>query len=67
VLVAGGKMTEELLRKKAVRNYVLSCQSPKEIYISLNRSKTWFFKWLKRYKTGDTDWCKNKQRRHLNY
>jgi len=36
-------------REKAIKRYKNS-ESPKEIYQSLGRGKTWFFKWLKRYK-----------------
>lgn len=42
-------MTEYRLRKVAMAMY-LEGQSPCTIYRSLNRSKKWFFKWLKRYK-----------------
>jgi len=31
----------------------------KEIYQSLGKSKTWFFKWLKRYKLDGEDWTKS--------
>lgn len=37
------------LRKKAIKRYK-NGESPKEIYQSLGKGKTWFFKWLKRYK-----------------
>ena len=52
---------EQDLRKKAITLY-LKGESPKSIYSQLNRSKEWFFKWLKRYQTGDPDWYKNKSR-----
>jgi putative transposase len=35
---------------------------PKEIYAGLNRSKKWFFKWLKRYQTGNMEWYKERSR-----
>jgi putative transposase len=52
---------EDVLRKTAIRRYVLGGESPKAIYNSLNRSKKWFFKWLKRYQTGGMDWYKDKK------
>ena len=55
----GGRMEEEKLRKAAIRRYVLSGERPKQIYGSLNRSKKWFFKWLKRYNTMGLDWNKD--------
>lgn len=42
-------MREQKLRKVAMAMY-LEGQSPCAIYRSLNRSKKWFFKWLKRYR-----------------
>ncbi|MDY6793640.1 MAG: hypothetical protein SWH54_20445 [Thermodesulfobacteriota bacterium] len=50
---------EQDFRKKAITLY-LKGEKPKSIYSELNRSKEWFFKWLKRYKTGDPDWYKGK-------
>jgi putative transposase len=52
---------EQDLRKKAINLY-LKGGVPKSIYTELNRSKNWFFKWLKRYQTGDPDWYKDKSR-----
>lgn len=52
---------EQDLRKKAITLY-LKGESPKSIYSDLNRSKSWFFKWLKRYQTGDPGWYKDKPR-----
>jgi putative transposase len=51
---------KDVLRKTAIRRYVLGGESPKAIYNSLNRSKKWFFKWLKRYQAGGMDWYKDK-------
>jgi len=34
------------VKKKAIKRY-LNGESPKEIYQSLGKGKTWFFKWLK--------------------
>ena len=55
---------EQDLRKKAITLY-LKGKSPKSIYSDLNRSKNWFFKWLKRYQTGDPDWYKEISPGHL--
>ena len=52
---------EQELRKKAISRY-LQGEAPKAIYSDLQRSKYWFFKWLKRYKTGEPDWFKDKPR-----
>jgi putative transposase len=52
---------EDALRRTAMRRYILGGESPKTIYSSLNRSKKWFFKWLKRYQTGGMDWYKDKK------
>ncbi len=46
---------EQKLRKKAIERY-LKGEHPKGIYQDLNRSKNWFFKWLKRYQSGDPKW-----------
>jgi transposase len=55
---------EQELREKAISRY-LQGEAPKAIYTDLNRSKYWFFKWLKRYKTGEPDWFKDKSRAAL--
>ena len=52
---------EQDIRKKAINLY-LKGESPKAIYSELNRSKEWFFKWLKRHQSGDPDWYKDKSR-----
>lgn len=52
---------EEELRQKAVRRYCKG-ETPKSIYTALKRSKYWFFKWLKRYQSGDPEWFKDKSR-----
>jgi len=48
---------EQELRKQAIQRY-RNNEKPKSIYTDLNRSKFWFFKWLKRYQSGDPDWYK---------
>ena len=52
---------EQELRKQAIERY-LNNEKPKSIYTDLSRSKYWFFKWLKRYQSGDPDWYKDKSR-----
>ena len=52
---------EQELRKQAIQRY-RDNEKPKSIYTDLNRSKYWFFKWLKRYQSGDPDWYKNQSR-----
>ena len=52
---------EEEIRKAAIMEYVKG-EPPKEIYARLNRSKKWFFKWLKRYQTGNAEWYKEQSR-----
>ena len=56
-------MSEEE-RKQAIKQY-LQGEEPKSIYSSLNRSKDWFFKWLKRYKSGVAEWYKEQSRAPL--
>ena len=52
---------EQELRKTAVKRY-LKGESLKSIYNDLKRSKNWFFKWLKRYKSGEPEWYQDKSR-----
>ena len=52
---------EQEIRKKAIERY-LKGESPKSIYTNLGRSRYWFFKWIKRYKTGDASWYKDKSK-----
>lgn len=52
---------EQETRKKAIERYVKG-ESPKSIYTDLGRSRYWFFKWLKRYKTGDAGWYKDQSK-----
>lgn len=50
------------LRKRAIKRYI-NGESPKEIYQSLGKGKTWFFKWLKRYRLDGKDWSKSQSRK----
>jgi transposase len=52
---------ESELRIKAIQRYVQG-EKPKAIYTDLNRSKKWFFKWLRRYQSGEKDWYKDQSR-----
>ena len=52
---------ERKLRKEAIERY-LKGEPPKSIYTNLKRSKYWFFKWLKRYKTGEPNWYQEHSR-----
>ncbi len=55
-------MNEKELREQAIRRYE-NGESPKEIYQSLGKGKTWFFKWLKRSQHNGHDWSKDQSRR----
>ena len=52
---------EQELRKQAIQRY-RNNEKPKSIYTDLNRSKFWFFKWLKCYQSGAPDWYKDQSR-----
>jgi len=52
---------EEEIRQKAISRYCKG-EKPISIYADLNRSKIWFFKWLKRYQSGDPEWFKDKSK-----
>ena len=54
-------MEELQIRKKAIERYS-NGEKPKQIYTSLNRSKKWFFKWLKRYQAGNSEWYKDQSK-----
>lgn len=48
-------MDQETLRKMAMQQ-ALQGKAPVSIYREMGRSKKWFFKWLQRYESGDTEW-----------
>ena len=48
---------QEKLRQAAIYRY-LSGEKPESIYPGLGCSKSWFYKWLKCYQSGDPDWFK---------
>jgi putative transposase len=54
-------MEEENLRKMAIEQY-LQDKAPASIYREMERSKPWFFKWLRRYQSGDADWYRDRPR-----
>ena len=54
-------MEEETLRKMAIAQY-LQGKPPAPIYHELGRSKYWFFKWLKRYQSGDPEWYRDRSK-----
>ncbi len=55
-------MDEQKVRELAIQRYERG-ESPKDIYTSLNRTKQWFFKWLKRFKNGEPDWSNELSRK----
>ena len=56
---------EQEIRKTAITRFIQG-EKPKQIYESLNRSKPWFFKWLKRYQSGDPKWFLDRSRAPIN-
>ena len=52
---------EEQARKTAIQLHNDGIP-PVEIYTRLDRSKRWFFKWLRRYRSGDAEWYKEHSR-----
>ncbi len=52
---------EALIRQTAVSRY-LKGEKPKAIYTDLGRSKKWFFKWLKRYQSGQKNWYQDQSK-----
>jgi hypothetical protein len=54
-------MEEETLRKMAVKQY-LQGKTAVSVYREMGRSKYWFFKWLHRYQSGDSNWYRDRPR-----
>ena len=52
---------EEGVRAEAINQY-LQGEKPKLIYEGLGYSKQWFFKWLKRYQSGDPQWFREQSK-----
>jgi transposase-like protein len=55
--------SEVELRKIAIHRYIEIGEKPNEIYQDLGRSKEWFFKWLKRFRSGDPHWFRDRSKR----
>lgn len=53
---------EKELREQAIKRYG-NGESPKEIYQSLGGSKTWFFKWLKRFEQDGGNWAQTRSKK----
>ncbi len=54
-------MEEETWRNMAVKQY-LQGKDPVSIYREMGRSKKWFFKWLRRYRSGAGDWYRDQSK-----
>lgn len=52
---------EEEIRKEAIHRF-LKGEKPYHIYKDLGHSKRWFFKWLERYRSGDSEWFSERSR-----
>lgn len=52
---------EEQERIEAVNRYIRG-DKPANNYGKMNRSETWLFKWVKRFKSGDRGWYKSQSR-----
>lgn len=59
-------MDEETLRKMAITQY-LQGKKPIAIYRELGKTKKWFFKWLKRYRSGDDHWYRDLSKAPLSH
>ncbi|MBU1043934.1 MAG: DDE-type integrase/transposase/recombinase [Candidatus Omnitrophica bacterium] len=58
-------MDEKSLRELAIKRYE-NGELPKAIYTSLNKTKQWFFKWLKRFQNEADDWSTDQSRKPHN-
>ena len=59
-------MDEETLRQMAITQY-LQGKKPISIYRELRKTKKWFFKWLKRYRSGDDHWYRDLSKAPLSH
>jgi transposase InsO family protein len=48
-------------RLEAVHRF-LAGENPQSIYSSVRKSKTWLYKWVKRYRSGDPAWCQDQSK-----
>ena len=58
--------TDEQERIDAINRYAKG-EKPGDICRELKKSKTWFFKWLTRFKTGDETWYTSHSRAPKNH
>lgn len=58
-------MDNKKLREHAIKRYE-NGETPKQIYESLGKTKQWFFKWLKRFKTCEANWAEERSRKPHN-
>lgn len=58
--------TDEQERIDAINCHIKG-EKPDDIYRELRKSKTWFFKWLARFKTGDEAWYTSHSRAPKNH
>ena len=56
-----GKINEKQIRKNAIKLY-LEGTSVNDVCSQLGRSREWFYKWLRRYKAGDSEWYQERSR-----
>jgi len=49
-------------RQRAMRRHAKG-ESPSSVYGSLGYSARWFFKWLRRYRSGNDQWFRKRSRR----
>ena len=56
-----GETNEEQIRKKAIRLY-LEGTSVSDACSKLDCSRPWFYKWLRRYQGGDSEWYRERSR-----
>jgi len=55
-------MEDKRVREIAILRYEKG-EKPKKIYTDLGKSKSWFFKWHKRYKLEKSRWSESKSKR----
>jgi putative transposase len=55
------QQAEEQTRIQAIQLY-LDGVSPTELCRRVGHTRPWFYKWLRRYQTGDTDWHKDRSK-----
>jgi transposase len=53
---------QEADRRQAIRRH-LAGEAPSAICRALGYSRVWFYKWLRRYETGQPDWFRERSRR----